>query len=180
MNDSAERTAGSAGIDADAGGEGAKDRITIILFSGDMDKVTAAFTLATGATTMGMEATLFFTFWGLNVIRRPDVQKGAKGFLQRMMKMMNRGGASRLPLSRFNMLGMGPRMMKMLMAQFKMPTTEEMIALAKEMGVKLIACTVTMGVMGIEKEEIIPEVDSFAGVTTYMASARGSSVNLFI
>ncbi|KPJ53538.1 hypothetical protein AMJ39_04315 [candidate division TA06 bacterium DG_24] len=163
----------------DRGGE-KKERLTIIVFSGDLDKVQAAFTIATGAASMDMDVTLFFTFWGLNVVRRTDVRTAGRGLLQKMMKIMNRGGPQRLPLSRFNMFGMGPRMMKKLMAQFKMPGIDEMIRLAKEMGVKLVACTVTMEVMGITKEEIIPDVDAFAGVTTYLADARGSAVNLFI
>jgi len=93
---------------------------------------------------------------------------------------MNRGGAKRLPLSKFHMLGLGRRMMKKLMKDVNSPQVEELIVLAREFGVKFIACTTTMGMMGISKDAFIPEVDSFAGVATYLAHARESKINLFI
>ena len=97
-----------------------------------------------------------------------------------MLNLMNRGGAKRLPLSKFHMLGLGKRMMKKLMKDVNSPQVEELIVLAREFGVKFIACTTTMGMMGISKDAFIPEVDSFAGVATYLAHARESKINLFI
>ena len=94
--------------------------------------------------------------------------------------MMNRGGPKRLPLSRFHMLGLGTRMMKKLMKDTKAPQLQEMITLAKELGVKFVACTNTMGIMGISKDAFVPEVDSFAGVATYLSEAREGRVNLFV
>ena len=97
-----------------------------------------------------------------------------------MLNLMNRGGSKRLPLSKFHMLGMGKWMMVKLMRDAKFPSVDELIATAREAGVKFIACTTSMGIMGISKEAFIPEVDSFAGVATYLAEAKEGKVNLFI
>ena len=129
---------------------------------------------------MGMDVTMFFTFWGLNVIKKNEGPIKSKGIMRKMLNFMNRGGSKRLPLSKFHMFGLGKWMMKRLMKDTRSPSLEEMLALAKEMGVKFIACTTTMGVMGISKEAFISEVDSFAGVPTYLAEAKEGKVNLFI
>lgn len=163
-----------------AGERRTKNKITLVVFSGELDKVLAAFNIATGAASMGMEVTLFFTFWGLNVLKKDQAKNRAKGWMKKMLGWMNRGGAGRLPLSKFHMGGMGTWMMKKLMRTHKMPSVDEMIALSKELGVKFVACTITMGIMGIDKEALRPEIDSFAGVVTYLAEAQESSVNLFI
>jgi peroxiredoxin family protein len=157
-----------------------KERITLIVFSGELDKALAAFNLAIGATSMGMEVSMFFTFWGLNVIKRNKGSIKSKGVMRRMLNFMNRGGAKRLHLSKFHMLGMGTWMMKQLMKDVNFPQLDELITMAKGTGVKFIACTTSMGMMGIGKEAFIPEVDSFAGVATYLAEAREGNVNLFI
>jgi len=94
-----------------------KEKMNIVVFSGDMDKVLAAFILATTCASMGMEVSMFFTFWGLNVLRKKKFRSG-KNILQKLMNFMNRGGADRLTLSKFNMLGMGPAMMKLMMKNF--------------------------------------------------------------
>jgi len=157
-----------------------KKKVTIVVFSGELDRVLAAFNIATGAASMGMEVTLFFTFWGLNVLKKNDARNTAKGWMKKMLGAMNKGGTNRLPLSKFHMGGMGTWMMKKLMKQHHMPTVDEMIALGKQMGVKFVACTITMGMMGISKEMLRPEIDVYAGVVTYLAEAQESSVNLFI
>jgi len=154
--------------------------VTLIVFSGELDKALAAFNLAIGAASMGMEVSMFFTFWGLNVIKRNEGSIRSKGIMRRMLNFMNRGGAKRLHLSKFHMLGMGTWMMKRLMKEGNFPQLEELMTMAKGMGVKFIACTTSMGMMGIGKEAFIPEVDSFAGVATYLAQAREGKVNLFI
>lgn len=156
------------------------EKVTIVMFSGDMDKALAAFNIAIGAASAGMEVSMFFTFWGLNIIKRNEGSIKSKGVMKKMLNFMNRGGSKRLPLSKFHMLGLGKWMMKRLMKDSRSPSVEEMLALAKEMGVKLIACTTTMGMMGISKDAFIPEVDSFAGVATYLAEAKEGKVNLFI
>jgi peroxiredoxin family protein len=157
-----------------------KNKITIVVFSGDLDRSLAAFNIATGAASMGMEVTLFFTFWGLNILKRNDARNTAKGAMKKMFGWMNKGGSERLPLSKFHMGGVGTSMMKTLMRRHRMPSVDEMIGLAKELGVKMVACTITMDIMGIDKESLRPEIDSYAGVVTYLADAKESSVNLFI
>ena len=155
-------------------------KTTIVLFSGEMDKALAAFNIATGAASMGMEVTMFFTFWGLNVLRREKGGPKPQGLKRRLMALLNRGGARRLPLSKLHLLGLGTRMMKSVMTENKMPSVEEMIRLAKELGVKLVACTTTMGFMGLTRESLIPEADTLAGVATYLGEATEGQVNLFI
>ena len=156
------------------------EKVTLVVFSGEMDKALAAFNIAIGAASMGIEVSMFFTFWGLNIIKRNEGPIKSRGIMRKMLNFMNRGGSKRLPLSRFHMLGVGKWMMGKLMQDAKSPSNDEMIAMAKGAGVKFIACTTTMGVMGISKEAFIPEVDSFAGVATYLAEAKEGNINLFI
>jgi len=156
-----------------------KEKFNIVVFSGDLDKVLAAFILATTAASMDMEVKMFFTFWGLNVLRKKKLTSG-KNILQKMMNFMNKGGADRLPLSKFNMLGMGPVMMKIMMKQSKIPNIEEFIQTAKDLGVKLIACTTTFGFMGFEKNDFIDGIDSFAGAATFLGEAREGKISYFI
>lgn len=157
-----------------------KEKMTLILFSGEMDKAIAAFNIAIGGASSGMEVAIFFTFWGLNVIKKNEGSIKSKGIMRNMLNFMNRGGARRLPLSKFHMLGMGKWMMQKLMKEIKSPQVDELLQIASELGVKFIACTTTIGMMGIGKDAFIPEVDSFAGVATYVALARESKVSLFI
>jgi peroxiredoxin family protein len=157
-----------------------KEKMTIIVFSGEMDKALAAFNLAIGGATAGMDVTMFFTFWGLNVIKRNEGILHSKGIMRKMLNLMNRGGAKRLPLSKFHMMGMGKWMMQKLMDDIHFPQVQELMTTAREFGVKFIACTTSIGMMGLSKDAFISEVDSFAGVATYMAIAKESKVNLFI
>ena len=156
------------------------EKVTIAMCSGDMDKALAALNIAIGAASAGMEVSMFFTFWGLNIIKRNEGSIKSKGLMRKMLNFMNRGGSKRLPLSRFHMLGLGKWMMARLMKDTRSPSVEELLALANEMGVKFIACTTTMGMMGVSKDAFIPEVDRFAGVATYLAEAKEGRVNLFI
>ena len=156
------------------------DKITLILFSGEMDKAMAAFNIAVGGASSGMDVTIFFTFWGLNIIKKDEGNIKSKGIMRKMLNAMNRGGAQRLPLSKFHMMGAGKTMMQGLMKDINFPDVPELMMTAKELGVKFIACTTTMGMMGIGKDAFIPEVDTFAGVATYIAEARESKINLFI
>ena len=156
------------------------DRVTIVLLSGNMDRAMAAFIIATGAAAMGMQVTVFFTFWGLNTIRRKGAATSAKDWLRRMFGLLNRGGADSLPLSRFHFWGLGTRMMQKVMKQNRMPGVPELMQTALDLGVRFIACTTTMGLMGITKDTLIDGIDQFAGVTTYLAEAKQGSVNLFI
>jgi peroxiredoxin family protein len=156
------------------------EKLTLIIFSGDMDKALAALNLAVGASSTGMEVSMFFTFWGLNLIKKDKGGIKSRGVMRRMLNFMNRGGASRLPLSRFHMFGLGKWMMGKLMKNSQFPSVNELLALAHESGVKFIACTTSMAMMGLSRDAFIPEVDSFAGVPTYLAEARDARVNLFI
>lgn len=156
------------------------DRVTIVLLSGDLDKAMAAFIIATGAAAMGMQVTVFFTFWGLNTIRKKGAGSAASDWLRRMFGFLNKGGADTLPLSRFHLWGLGTKMMQVVMRKNRMPGVPELMQMALDLGVRFIACTTTMGLMGITKDTLIDGVDQFAGVTTYLAEARRGSVNLFI
>ena len=157
-----------------------RERATIVVFSGELDRALAAFNIATTAASMGMEVTMFFTFWGLNVVARERVRGSGRDPLQRMLGLMNRGGARRLKLSRLDMMGGGRAAMKRLMGKYRMPSLEEMIPMARELGVRFIACTTSMALMGLDEGDFIPEVDEFAGAATYVEEASRSSINLFI
>ncbi len=152
---------------------------TIIVFSGDMDKVMASFIIANGAAAMGREVTMFFTFWGLNVLRKPEKQNVKKSFISSMFGKMMPRGVDKLKISKMNMGGMGTSMMKKVMRDKNVDSLEALMNSAKENGVKLIACTMSMDVMGITKEELIDGIE-YAGVGTYLGDAEESNVNLFI
>ncbi len=154
--------------------------MTLIVFSGELDRALAALNVAIGGASMGMEVSMFFTFWGLNVIKKSDGPIRSKGVMRKMLNFMNRGGARRLGLSRFHMLGAGKWMMGKLMKDTRFPSVQELLTMAHQSGVKFVACTTSMGIMGLGKEAFIPEVDSFAGVATYLADAREGRVNLFV
>src|SRR4030042_1679852 len=156
------------------------EKVTLIMFSDDMDKALAAFNLAIGASSMGMEVSIFFTFWGLNLLKKNEGPIKSRGIMRKMLNFMNRGGSKRLPLSKFHMFGLGKWMMSKLMRNAKFPSLDEMIALAHGAGVKFVACTTSMGIMGTTKEAFIPEVDSFAGVATYLEKANEGKINLFV
>ncbi len=155
------------------------DKKTIIVFSGDLDKVMAAMIIARGAAAMGNDVTLFFTFWGLNVLRKEKAPPVKKGLLAAMFGWMMPQGANRTTLSKLNMGGMGTAMMRYVMKTKNVPTLREMVEEAQDLGVKFIACTMSMDVMGITKEELIDGIE-FAGVAGYLGSADEANVNLFI
>ncbi|MGO5051081.1 DsrE/DsrF/DrsH-like family protein [Lachnospiraceae bacterium LCP25S3_G4] len=152
---------------------------TLIVFSGDLDKVLAAFIIANGAASMGRPVTMFFTFWGLNALRKSEKQRTKKPFLDRMFGTMMPRGTKRLKLSKMNMAGMGTQMMKKVMKDKNVDSLEALMKQAMKNGVKLIACTMSMDVMGITREELIEGVE-FAGVASYLGDAEESNVNLFI
>jgi peroxiredoxin family protein len=153
--------------------------MNIIVFSGDLDKVLAAFILATTAASMGLRVNMFFTFWGLNVLRKKSFTAGRTG-LQKLMNVLNRGGASRLPLSKFHFLGLGPAMMKVMMKKSRVPGIPELIRTAKELGVTFTACTTTFNFMGFKKEDFIDGVDAFSGAATYLDEALEARTSYFI
>lgn len=157
-----------------------REGVTIVVFSGEFDRVQAAFNIAIGAASTGQPVTMFFTFWGLDVITRPDARRVGRDPLRTAFRWLKPGGAGRLPMSRFNFGGLGPRLMRRLMGEFQMPSVPEMLALARSLEVKIVACTITMGVMGLANDDLIDGIDAYAGVATYLRDAQTSGVNLFI
>ena len=152
---------------------------TIIVFDGDMDKVLASFIIANGALAMGRPVTMFFTFWGLTALRRPEKKPVKKSFVEGMFGGMLPRGAGKLKLGRMNMGGMGTAMMKRVMEDKNIDSLEALMKKAMDMGVRIIACSMSMDVMGIRKEELIDGVE-IGGVGTYLGEAEDSNVNLFI
>ena len=152
---------------------------TIIVFDGDMDKVLASFIIANGALAMGRPVTMFFTFWGLNALRKDQNLHIKKTPVESMFGAMLPRGAKRLTLSKMNMGGMGTAMMKRIMKDKNIDSLEDLMKKAMQNGVKIIACSMSMDVMGIRKEELIDGVE-IGGVGTYLGDAEESNVNLFI
>jgi peroxiredoxin family protein len=157
-----------------------KEKLTIVLFSGELDKAMAAFILATTGASMGMDVTMFFTFWGLNVIKKNEGRTKSKGFKQKMFGVLNRGGSKRLKLSRFNMFGLGTWMMKLVMKENNYPSIDEFLNMAQEMGVKLFPCSTTCGMFGLKEGSFRSGVESVAGAAFFLNEARQSKVTLFI
>jgi len=157
-----------------------KEKFTLVLFSGDLDKALAAFIMATTAASMGMEVTMFFTFWGLNVIKRNEGSLKSQGLMRKMLNVMNRGGSRRLKLSRFNMLGLGTWMMKKMMKQKNMPSIDEFITMAQEMGIKMIPCSTSCGILGLPDDAFREGILSQAGAAFFLNEARQSKTTLFI
>ncbi len=157
-----------------------KEKLTMVVFSGDLDRALAAFIIATTAASMGMEVSMFFTFWGLNIIKKNEGSIKSKGLMRKMLNIMNRGGSRRLKLSQFHMFGLGTGMMKKLMKEVNLPTIDELITMAHQMGVKLVACTTTCGVMGLPEDAFRSEVESLAGAAFFLGEARESKATLFI
>ncbi len=156
------------------------EKMTLIVFSGELDRAIAAFILATTAAAMGMQVTMFFTFWGLNIVKRDQGAISSPGLMRRMLNRMNRGGTSRLPLSRFHMFGLGTWMMKRLMRESRLPSVDEFIIMAHQAGVKMVACSTSLGVMGLDEAAFRPEVQTICGAAAYLGDARDAKINLFI
>jgi len=152
---------------------------TMIVFSGDLDKVLASFIIANGAAAMGRPVTMFFTFWGLNALRKTERQNIKKPLIDSMFGKMMPQGTGKLKLSKMHMGGMGTKMMKKVMNDKNVDSLEALMKKAMENGVKLVACTMSMDVMGITKDELIDGVE-LAGVAAYLGDAEQSNVNLFI
>lgn len=156
-----------------------KQKTTIVLFSGDLDKAIAAFIIANGAAAYDHEVTIFCTFWGLNALRKDESVLVKKTWLEKAFGWMMPRGANKLGLSRMNMLGMGPQLIKHVMKKHKALSLPQLIEMAQEQGVKLVACTMTQELLGLKPEELIDGVE-FAGVGTYLGDASQARVNLFI
>jgi peroxiredoxin family protein/rhodanese-related sulfurtransferase/TusA-related sulfurtransferase len=155
------------------------DKVTIVVFSNDFDRVMAALIIANGAAAMGKDVTLFFTFWGLNVLRKKDSPPVDKNMVEKMFGALMPRGPEKLKLSKMNMGGMGRRMIKKIMKDKGARSLPELLESAREAGVRLVACTMSMDMMGIHKEEMIDGVED-GGVAMYLGHAQEGTVNLFV
>ena len=151
------------------------NKCVLIVMSGDFDKAFAAFTTASTAAAMGMETTMFFTFWGLKAIQKGNLT--GKGFFGRMVGVMNRGGIDRIGPSKFNFGGIGRWMFKKMMKDKGVTPLADLRQMAIDLGVTLLACQMSMDVMGIKREDLI---DEYCAVGGYVAEARTSAITLFI
>ena len=156
-----------------------KKTTNIILFSGDYDKAMAAYIIANGAAAYDHEVTIFHTFWGLNALRKDEPLALKKGFLEKMFAKMMPRGADKMGLSNMNFAGMGPKMIKHVIKKHNAMTLPQLIEMAQEQDIKLVACTMTMDLLGLQQEELMENVE-YAGVAAYLADAENGNVNLFI
>ena len=156
-----------------------KNDKSMIVFSNDLDKTIASFIIANGAAAMGRKVTMFFTFWGLNILRKPDGAGVKKDLISRMFGRMMPKGSKKLSLSKMNMAGMGPKMIRYLMNKKNISSLEELMDQAKKNGVSFVACNMSMDIMGIKKEELIDGV-TIGGVASFLGSAEDSDMSLFI
>ena len=154
---------------------------TMIVFSGDFDRMMAAFIIANGAAAMGDDVTMFFTFWGLNALRKhgPVKTDGTKSKLQSMFARMMPRGHHRLGLSKMNFGGLGAPLMKKVMRDNHAMSLDELMRSAREQGVKFVACTLSMDILGLRREELLDGIE-YAGVGSYLGEADEANVNLFI
>ncbi len=155
------------------------NKLSMIVFSGDMDKVMAAFIVATGAAASGKDVTMFFTFWGLKALERDGVFTG-KSLFGRMLGVMNRGGMEAIGPSRLNMGGMGRWMFKKMMKSMNVASLKELRDLAVELGVKFMPCQMSMDVMEINCKDMIPQVTEPVGVAKFIEEAQESGITMFI
>ncbi len=153
------------------------EKCTIIVHSGDMDSVMAAFIIATTAASMGRETAMFFTFWGIKAIQKGNLT--GSSFFERMLGIMNRGGIDRIGPSKFNFGGLGRWMFKKMMKDKGVISLPELLQVAIELDIRLLACEMSMDVMGIKREDLIDEVEEVVGAATYCNLALGGKT-LFI
>ncbi|USB31644.1 FAD-dependent oxidoreductase [Paenibacillus sp. YPG26] len=170
----AEQTASSAIVKSDA-----EPASTMVVFSGDLDKAIASLIIANGAAASGRKVTMFFTFWGLNIIRKHQPQQVSKSVIGRMFDMMLPRGSHKLGMSRMNMFGIGPKMIRGLMKKNNVASLEELMESAAAQGVEMVACQMSMDLMGIQREELIDQV-TIGGVGYYLGQAAQANHNLFI
>jgi peroxiredoxin family protein len=157
---------------------GVANRATILVFSGEMDKLFAAFTIATGAAAMGLEVTMYFTFWGLVALKRKTTYAG-KPLSEKMIAAMLSNDASSVGTSKMNYLGAGAKFFRTVMKRKNVASVPELIEVAREMEIKLMACQLSMDVMGITEDELIDGVE-FGGVAAYIGDASDSRLTLMV
>ncbi|WLR52881.1 DsrE/DsrF/DrsH-like family protein [Bacillus tianshenii] len=156
-----------------------KKKTTIVLFSGEYDKAMAAYIIANGAAAYDHEVTIFHTFWGLNALRKGEHIPVKKGFLEKLFGKMMPRGADKMGLSKMNYAGMGPKMIKHIMKKHNSMPLPDLIDMAKEQDIKLVACQMTVDLLGLQQEEMMDGIE-YAGVAAYLGDASDGNVNLFI
>ena len=157
-----------------------EDRAALVVFSGDLDRALAAFVIATGAAAAGLETTIFFTFWGLSIIKKKNGATVSKrDLMQKMFAMMTPSSSESLGVSKMNYFGIGAAMLRTMMMKQQVSSLEELMALARELGVRIIGCTMSMDVMGIDKDELFDGIE-LGGVAAFMGEASRARVFLFI
>ena len=154
-------------------------KLVIIAWSGDLDKVWPQLIMGTTGAAMGMETTIFYTFWGLLSIVKDNVRITGENWMQKMMSMMDRPGMSHLSLGKMNFAGAGPAMMKKLASDHKVASPSELLELAQELGVNLVPCQMTMDLLGLKREDMIDGLGEPAGATTMLMEAQ-DAITLFI
>ena len=154
-------------------------KLVIFAWSGELDKIWPALILATTGAAMGKETTIFFTFWGLFPLVRDDVRLTGENWMQKMLSAMNRGGIDHLKLSKMNFGGAGKAMMMHLAGEHHVASPHELLDVAKECGVRLVPCQMTMDMMGLKREDLIDGLEAPAGATAALAEAQGA-ITLFI
>lgn len=155
-----------------------EDRLAMVVFSGDLDKAIAAFIIATGAAAIGLEVSMFFTFWGLNVVKKQKQYDG-KNLVEKAFTAMLPAGAGELPLSQMNFFGAGAKIIRKLMRDHEVSSLEEFVAMAQEFGVRLVACDMSRELLGVRDDELMSGLE-FGGVATFMGDAARAKVTLFI
>ena len=160
---------------------GAKDQLSMVVFSGDLDKILAALIIATGAAAYDMKVKLFFTFWATAALRDPGKSVKGKNFMSKMFGIMLPKGSGKIKLSKMNMGGMGTSMMKGIMKKNKVASLEEMMVTAGGLGVEINICEMSMNLMGFKREEMIDYPNmTICGVATFLSDAQESKIQLFI
>jgi peroxiredoxin family protein len=155
------------------------NRLTMVVFSGDLDKVLASFVIATGAVGMGLDVSMFFTFWGLSTLKKRDAKRHHRDLYERMFAVMTPTGTQAMGVSKLNFGGMGAVMLRRMMKNNEISSVEELMELARESGVRMIACTLSMDVLGITQDDLVDGLE-LGGVGAYLGDAAKSRVTLFV
>jgi len=158
--------------------QGIEDRLAMVVFSGDLDKAIAAFIIATGAASMGLEVSMFFTFWGLSAVKKQKIFSG-KGLLEQGFTAMLPGKLGEMGLSQMNFFGAGAQIIRGLMQKHEVSSPEELFGLARELGVRMVVCDMSRELLGIKDEELVDGLES-GGVATFLGDAARAKVTLFI
>lgn len=161
-------------------GEAIANKASIVLFSDSLDRACAAFTIANTAAASGMEVSLFFSCWGVNLVRKKGAPPRERGLWPRLIRLLSPIGAHRLGPSRFNFWGLGGWLIRRRMRAQNIQSIPEMMTDAKELGVKFLVCENPIALMGLSREELIPEVDDIVGAASYIQDSSGAEITLFI